>query len=118
MTFSATDLDRLASNMTVDITTWGRRSGQPRRIEIWWFRVEGRFIITGTPGPRDWLANLRANPRMIVHVDGYDVEAIASEIHDEGFRRTIFTQPHTSWYRTQEELQRLVDTAPVIEVHL
>lgn len=28
------------------------------------------------------------------------------------------THPDTSWYQTQIELDRLVETAPMIEVHL
>ncbi len=109
--------DELAAQMTVDITTYGRKSGLPRRIEIWWFRVEGRFIITGTTGRRDWLANLRSDPRMIVHVSGRDIAARASEITDPGFRRTVLTQPATSWYQSEEDLNLLVSSAPMVELH-
>lgn len=112
------DLDALAARQTIEITTKGRRSGQPKRIEIWWFRVEGRFVITGTPGPRDWVANLRADPRVIVHVDGEDIPAIATFVDDEVFRRVVFTRPQTSWYSSQAELERLVATAPMVEVQL
>lgn len=118
MDFSAEDLDRLASHRTIDLTTFGRRSGLPRRIEIWWFRVGGRFIITGTPGRRDWVANVMHNPRVVVHVGGLDIETTAAPILDFGFRRTVFTQPETSWYKTQDELDRLIRTAPMIEVAL
>ena len=54
--------EELADDLTIDITTTGRRSGQARRIEIWMLDVDGRFFITGTPGRRDWLANLLADP--------------------------------------------------------
>jgi len=117
MTFTTDQRDEFARHTTIDITTFGRRSGLPRRMEIWWFRVEDRFIITGTPGRRDWLANIRANPRLVVHVAGNDLEATASFVEDRQFRRTVFTQPHTSWYRTQEQLDELVASAPMIEVH-
>ena len=112
------DLDALAARQTIDITTTGRRSGQPKRIEIWWFRVDGRFVITGTPGPRDWVANLRADPRLIVHVDGRDIPAIAGFVEDQAFRRVVFTRPQTSWYSSQDELDRLVATAPMVELQL
>lgn len=112
------DGDALASHQTIEITTFGRRSGRPRRIEIWWFSVDGRYVITGTPGRRDWYANIRADPRLIVHVDGRDIEATASIVDDTVFRRRVFTRPQTSWYSSQAELDRLVATAPMIEVHL
>jgi F420H(2)-dependent quinone reductase len=42
----------------IDITTTGRKTGEPRRIEIWFHRLDGRYFITGAPGrPRDWYAN-------------------------------------------------------------
>lgn len=110
------DLDRLASHLTVDLTTTGRRSGQPRTVEIWWFRVDGRFVITGTPGRRDWLANVLEQPRVIIGVDGQDLSATVTPVDDEAFRRRVFTDPRTSWYSSQAELDRLVATAPMVEV--
>lgn len=58
----------LASDLTVDVTTIGRRSGKPRRIEIWVHEVEGTVFITGSPGTRDWYANLLSNPTIMVHL--------------------------------------------------
>jgi hypothetical protein len=52
----------LADDPTVDITTTGRQTGLPRRIEIWMLDVDGRFFITGTPGQRDWVANPLSGP--------------------------------------------------------
>lgn len=116
MTLSPEDLDRIATFPTIDITTIGRASGEPRRIEIWWFRVDGRFIISGTPGKRDWLANVKANPSLIVHVDGIDLPARAEITTDKLLRRQFFTRPETRWYSTQIQLDQLIDTAPMIEV--
>lgn len=110
--------DELAAIMTLDITTVGRRSGQPRRIEIWWFRVGGRFIITGTPGPRDWYANLLADPRIIIHAGGFDHPGTAAPVTDPEFRTAVFTDPQTSWYTDQTGLAHLVATAPMVEVTL
>jgi deazaflavin-dependent oxidoreductase (nitroreductase family) len=116
MTLTPADIDRIAAIRTVDITTIGRSSGRPRRIEIWWFRFDERFIITGTPGRRDWLANLKANPTLVVHVDGRDLAATANEVTDADFRRRFFAGPSATWYATQAQLQRLVVEAPMVEV--
>lgn len=110
------DFDRLASHLTIDLTTTGRRSGLPRTVEIWWFRVDGRFVITGTPGRRDWLANALADPRVTIGVDGIQLPAIVNPVTSEDFRRRVFTSPMTSWYSSQAELDRLVATAPMVEV--
>jgi F420H(2)-dependent quinone reductase len=39
------DRDAGARERTVDITTTGRRSGNPRRIETWFHRVEGTVYL-------------------------------------------------------------------------
>jgi deazaflavin-dependent oxidoreductase (nitroreductase family) len=53
----------------VDITTTGRKSGQSRRIEIYLHNFDGDLYLTGRPGfPRDWIANLTADPHMILHL--------------------------------------------------
>ncbi len=108
--------NRLARHRTVDMTTIGRQSGEPRTIEIWWFHFEGRFIVTGTPGRRHWLANLRADPRVVVEVADMRLEATAAEIADEAFRRRFFTASEPRWYRSQADLDRLVSEAPMVEL--
>ncbi|HUG74355.1 MAG TPA: nitroreductase family deazaflavin-dependent oxidoreductase [Acidimicrobiia bacterium] len=113
---SEQDLKRLAAQRTIDLTTFGRRSGLPRRIEIWWFHVDGRFVITGTPGRRDWLANVKARPEVIIHAGGMDIPAAVRPITDTEFRRRLFTDPEVTWYRTQAELDHLIADAPMIEV--
>jgi deazaflavin-dependent oxidoreductase (nitroreductase family) len=60
--------DSSAAERTIDITTVGARSGAPRRVEVWFHRVDGRWYLTGMPQPRSWRANLRAHPRFIVHL--------------------------------------------------
>lgn len=116
MTPTATDIETLARTRTVDLTTIGRRSGEPRTVEIWWFHVDGKFIVTGTPGRRDWLANVRSNPAIVISSPIGEFPATAIEIDDSEFRRRVFTDPEINWYRTQAELDHLIETSPMIEV--
>jgi len=53
---------------TVDITTTGAKTGQARRIEIWFYRVDGEIYLTGTPSARSWYANLLVNPDFTFHL--------------------------------------------------
>lgn len=108
----------LANTRTIDLTTIGRRSGRPVRIEIWWFHFEDRFIVTGTPGRRDWLANVLANPVVVVHARSGDHQGVARLVTDLAFRRRFFTDRAARWYSTQSQLNELVATAPMIEVEL
>jgi deazaflavin-dependent oxidoreductase (nitroreductase family) len=108
----------LAADPTVDITTTGRRTGEPRRIEIWMLAIDGRFFITGTPGRRDWLANLRAEPALVVHAAGEDLPARATVVRDEATRRLVLEHVTARWYRGQTSVDDLIATAPMVEIHL
>lgn len=108
--------------LTCDITTTGRKSGTPRRIEIWYFVVEGRVYLTGTPGRRDWLANLRAEPQLTFHVkEGAraDLAARATIVEDAAERRKILgaVMAGNSWFRAQRfDLESWVADSPLVEV--
>lgn len=109
----------LADDPTVDITTTGRATGLPRRIEIWMLDIDGRFFITGTPGKRDWLANLRASSNLLVHLKRHghvDLAARAAEVDDTATRRAVLEHVSANWYRSQVPLDVLVETAPMVEV--
>ncbi|MGI8534765.1 MAG: nitroreductase/quinone reductase family protein, partial [Candidatus Limnocylindrales bacterium] len=58
----------LSQGGLVDITTTGRKSGQPHRIEIVFFDIGGRKIISGMPGKRGWYANLAADRTLTLHL--------------------------------------------------
>ena len=82
---------------TIDITTTGRRSGQPRRIEIVFYRLGDDVYLSGIPAPqtRDWLANLAAQPRFTFHLKHgvvADLPATATVIADPVERRRVLAK--------------------------
>lgn len=84
----------LARDKVVDITTIGRRSGKPSRIEMWVHNIDGEIFISGTPGARDWYANLLANPDFTYHLKRSavaDLRARATPIKDPATRRKIMS---------------------------
>lgn len=86
--------DATSWDRTIDITTYGSRSGQPRRIEIWFHHVDGRWFLSGSPGTRDWHANLRKDPRMLVHLKHgveADLPARAVPITEPNEKRRLIT---------------------------
>jgi deazaflavin-dependent oxidoreductase (nitroreductase family) len=83
----------LANDRTIDITTIGRTSGLPRRIETWFYRVDDQIYLTGSPGRRDWYANLLANPGFTFHLKqsvAADLPARETPITRREERRAIF----------------------------
>ncbi|MCH8186248.1 MAG: nitroreductase family deazaflavin-dependent oxidoreductase [Chloroflexi bacterium] len=86
--------DALRKDMVVDITTIGRKSGERRRIEIWAHSLEGRVLITGSPGKRSWYANMLADPSVTLHLKGdvrIDLPATARAVTDPAERRELLT---------------------------
>ena len=104
---------------TVDISTTGRKSGKPRKLEIVAHNIDGRIYISGLPSPRrrSWLANLDSNPKMTFHLKGRvraDLPATARVIEDEAERREILPHIARNWGR--RDLETMVKQSPLIEV--
>jgi deazaflavin-dependent oxidoreductase (nitroreductase family) len=73
-----------------DVTTVGRRSGNPHQFEIW-FGVIGEvmYIISGY-GPRaDWYRNALANPEVSVLLAGEVHQGLARPVVDVDERRAV-----------------------------
>ena len=110
----------LTEGGTIDITTTGRRSGQPRRIEIVFHVIGGRTYISGMPRAdrkRRWLSNLEADPRLTVHLKRgvvADLPATARIVTDIAERRAILEHVARSWRRT--DVDTMVAHSPLIEV--
>jgi deazaflavin-dependent oxidoreductase (nitroreductase family) len=109
----------LERGQTIDITTKGRRSGEPRRIEIVFHNIGGRIYISGTPVPRKrkWLSNLEADPHLTFHLKGKtraDLPATARVIDTEAERRELLPHIARNWGRT--DVEKMVRESPLIEV--
>ena len=80
--------DALSRGGLIDITTLGRRTGVPRRVEIVYHVIDGHIYISGMPGhPRDWLANMVAEPHFTFHLKRgvrADLPAVATPIRGSG----------------------------------
>ncbi len=109
----------LTRGRTIDITTTGRRSGEPRRIEIVFHNIDGRIYLSGMPSRRrrSWLANLEADPHFTFHLKGSaraDLPATARIISDEAERRTVLTEVARAWRRN--DVETMVTYSPLVEV--
>jgi deazaflavin-dependent oxidoreductase (nitroreductase family) len=103
----------------IDITTRGRATGEPRRIEIRFHHIGGQVYITGRPPRRrDWYANLLAHPEFIFHLKQglqADVPARATPIRDEARRRAIIAAIHEK-RGVYHDLEAWVEHSPLVAV--
>ena len=109
----------LSRGGVIDITTKGRKSGKPRRLEIVFHNIDGRVYISGMPRPekRDWLLNLEAEPEFVFHLKRgvkADLPGTARVIADEAERREVLPHVARAWKR--DDLDDMVRYSPLIEV--
>jgi deazaflavin-dependent oxidoreductase (nitroreductase family) len=110
----------LERDRTIDITTTGRTSGQARRVEIWFHNLDGRLYITGTPGTRDWYANLRVHPEFTLHLKERvraDLPARATPVVEPGRRRRVLARILENLGHPGD-LDAWVKASPLVEVEL
>jgi deazaflavin-dependent oxidoreductase (nitroreductase family) len=127
----AIDASSTIEDRTIDITTTGRRSGLPRRIEIVFYRLGDDIYLSGIPAPtpRHWLANLAAHPEFTFHLKHNLVVALpatATVIVDPAERRrvlAVFVEefnrrhgPDSQW--PEAVLDEWVEHSPLARVDL
>jgi len=117
----------LAEGGIIDIITTGRRTGKPRRTEIYLHNLDGVLYLTGRPGrPRDWVANLTADPTMTIHLKRgiqADVPARGTVIRDAEDKARIITQARVqNWDVTPEDAAADIDVwvkgAPLVKIEV
>ncbi len=111
-------LDR---SQVIDLTTTGRQSGEPRRIEIFIHNLDGRLVISGMPAPgrtRAWLRNVADNPGVTLHYKGPDavgdVNGVARVITDPVERRALLEGVARNWGR--DDLEVMMEHSPLMVV--
>jgi deazaflavin-dependent oxidoreductase (nitroreductase family) len=108
----------LSRGHRMDITTIGRKTGRPRRIELVFHNIDGRVFISGSPGRRDWYANLLANPAFTFHLTGpvqADLPAVARPITEPVERRQVMERVAANWGVT-DRLDIFLRRSPLVEV--
>jgi hypothetical protein len=83
-----------ARDRTIDITTIGARTGRPRRIEVWFYRVDGQIYLSTSPARRSWYANILKNPSFTFSLKNnaarVDLPAIGTPVRDPRQREAVF----------------------------
>ena len=112
----------LEKDRLIDITTTGRKSGRPHRVEIGFHVLDDGLFIAGIPGRRDWLANLAANPQFTFHLKEsvqMDIPATATLITAESKRREVFAKlAERRQGERPMDVDAWVEDSPLIQVEL
>ena len=103
------------------LTTTGRRTGKPRRVEIWFAAEPSGDVIYMLAGGREragWVRNLRADSRVTVEIGGRRFDGVARVLEegseDGAARRLVYEK-----YRHQEDdLEEWRDAALPVAIRL
>jgi deazaflavin-dependent oxidoreductase (nitroreductase family) len=67
------------------LTTTGRRTGRPHRIEIWYAAAGNTlYLLSGGGRSADWVQNLLAEPEVLVELDGEPRRGRGRVVDDDG----------------------------------
>jgi deazaflavin-dependent oxidoreductase (nitroreductase family) len=106
----------------IDLTTTGRRTGRRRRIEIFSHEKDGVLFISGMPRAdrtRDWIYNIAADPRVVVHLKQSvvaDIPATARVVTDPDERQPLIDAAAQRWGRT--DIPAMLQHSPLIVLKL
>ena len=102
------------------VTTTGRTTGRPHRIEIWFAAAPARdtiYLLAGGRERADWVRNLRACPSVHVEIGRRTFAGtgriVEGDAEDAPARRLVFEK-----YRMREDLDEWRDTALPVAIDL
>ena len=82
----AEKLGRVARKQTVRLTHYGRKSGQPHEVTIW-FATDGEHIYLSTANAnRHWVHNVKKTPQVKLSIGGVGFEGQARFLSDPAER--------------------------------
>jgi deazaflavin-dependent oxidoreductase (nitroreductase family) len=88
--FSAEILEAAAREREVELTTYGRKTGNPHHVTIWIWGDDQRLFITSGQGlGRDWPQNLLATGRAVLHVGSFELPVTSRHLADPAEARSL-----------------------------
>jgi len=78
------NLEGVADESILNITTIGRKSGKPRTRPIWFVYDQGKiYLQAGKEGNTDWYKNLQKNPEVGLAIDELTLKGQAHTVEGE-----------------------------------
>jgi deazaflavin-dependent oxidoreductase (nitroreductase family) len=100
------DLLELENEEYCYVTTTGRVTGRPHRIEIW-FGLHGQtmYLLAGEGQKSDWVKNMRVQPVVTVEVGKRTFSAksrLVSDEHEDALARRLLATKYQGWHEGLE----------------
>jgi len=80
------------ASVVADLTTIGRKSGQPRTVEMRFVYRQGCYYASSSKvAGKHWCLNMLKNPSVQLELKGERLSCAARQVTDDGLRREILT---------------------------
>lgn len=83
------NLQRVAGNRTLVLTHYGRKSGKPYRVTIWFLAHGDKIYLSTANVQRQWVRNVQKTPRVKLSIAGANFEGEARFLTDPAERRQV-----------------------------
>jgi len=112
-------LARWANAPFVYLTTIGRRTGAPHRIEIWFAVEDGvMYLLSGGRDRADWVRNLQANPNVSVEFGSERFAGFAQVLQPDTPADRLARELLVTKYRKGNDLENWGRTSLPISIEL
>lgn len=75
-------LDKVARRQTTTLTHYGRKTGKPHEVTIWFVFQAGKLYIGTANVNRQWVKNVQKTPRIKLRIDEQQFEGTARFLTD------------------------------------
>jgi deazaflavin-dependent oxidoreductase (nitroreductase family) len=85
------------------LTTTGRHSGEPHRVEIWFALGDGvAYLLSGGGDRSDWVRNLEISPDVVLEIGGVKRTTrarVVTDADEDALARRIVVEKYRPRYR-------------------
>jgi deazaflavin-dependent oxidoreductase (nitroreductase family) len=89
---AAARLHPFSSKHTLSLTHYGRKSGKPHEVTIWFVFEGGRMYLATANVNRQWVKNVIKTPRVRLSIGGEDFDGEVRFINDRAERDTVLNK--------------------------
>jgi deazaflavin-dependent oxidoreductase (nitroreductase family) len=121
----AATLHRVASKQTLTLTHYGRTSGKPYQVTIWFVVAEDKILLSTANVQRQWVRNVQKTPRVKLTIAGDTLDGTARFLSDPGehqrvmgcvLRKYWFAAPFMLLWRLTQKVGFALDKTGSFEV--
>lgn len=91
-------LERVAGNQTLRLTHYGRKSGKPYEVTIWFIADGGKILLPTANVARQWVRNVRKTPHVMMNINGEMFSGEARFLDDRAERDRVLGFVRTKYW--------------------